>query len=124
VPAALENAITAENAGRVKAKVILEMANGAVTPDADVKLNKKKVTVAPDILVNAGGVVGSYFEWVQNLANSYWTDQKFLDRLKTVMESGFEQVWNTAEELKTDLRTGAWILALKRISGAIEARGW
>ncbi len=124
VPAALENAITGENASRVKARLVLEMANGAVTPDADEKFRRRKIVVAPDILANAGGVVGSYFEWVQNLTNTYWPEQKVLERLKPVMENALDQVWDTAQKLKTDLRTAAWVVATSRIAKAIEARGW
>lgn len=123
VPSALENAVTGANAGRIKAKVVLEMANGAVTPDADVKLAKRKVTVVPDILANAGGVVGSYFEWVQNTTNSYWTEKRFKDELKPVMESAFIEVWASHERYTTNLRTAAWIVATKRIADAIMARG-
>lgn len=124
IPAALENAITDANVNRVRAKVILEMANGAVTPEADVVLRQRGVTVVPDILANAGGVVGSYFEWVQNVTNSYWPEKKVLDRLQPVMESAFEHMWKGSRELKTDLRTAAWVVATQRIAQAIEARGW
>lgn len=124
VPAALENAIVPDNANKVEAKIILEMANGAVTPEADEKLRHQKVTVVPDVLANAGGVVGSYFEWVQNVTNSYWPEEKYNDRLKTVMENAFDSVWLTSREYKTDLRTAAWVVATARIAKAIEARGW
>ncbi len=124
VPAALENAITGENAGRVRAKVVLEMANGAVTPEADAKLRRKGAVVLPDILANAGGVVGSYFEWVQNLTNSYWPEAKVLERLHQVMTTAFDEVWASSRDLKTDLRTAGWIVATRRIAQAIEARGW
>lgn len=124
VPAALENAVTEKNAGRVKAKVVLEMANGAVTPEADERFRKRKTVVVPDVLANAGGVVGSYFEWVQNLTNTYWTEKEVLERLQPVMESSFDNVWKTSEDMKTDLRTAAWVVATSRIAKAIEARGW
>lgn len=124
IPAALENAVTAENASQVKAKVILEMANGAVTPEADAVLRRSGAVVVPDILANAGGVVGSYFEWVQNVTNSYWPEKKVLDRLQPLMESAFEQVWTASRELKTDFRTAAWVVATQRIAQAMEARGW
>lgn len=124
VPAALENAITGRNAGKVKAKIVLEMANGGVTPDADAKLNRKKTVVAPDILANAGGVAGSYFEWVQNTTNSYWVEKKFTAELKDVMERAFDVVWKAHDSYVTDLRTAAWIVATKRIGDSITARGW
>ncbi len=123
VPSALENAVTVANAGKVRAKVVLEMANGAVTPEADVKLAKRKVTVAPDILANAGGVVGSYFEWVQNTTNTYWTEKRFREELKTTMVDSFRTVWNAHESHGVDLRTAAWIVATKRIGDAIISRG-
>lgn len=124
IPSALENALTDANARKVKAKIVLEMANGAATPEADETFRRKKITLVPDILANAGGVVGSYFEWVQNGTNSYWPDEKFNDRLKQVMESAFDHVAKTSDENATDLRTGAWVLATRRIANAIEARGW
>lgn len=124
IPSALENALTAANAGKVKAKIVLEMANGAATPEADEKFRKKNITLVPDILANAGGVVGSYFEWVQNGTNSYWPDEKFIDRLKKTMETSFDHVWETSAKHNSDLRTGAWVLATKRIANAMEARGW
>lgn len=123
VPAALENALTAANAGRVKAKVILEMANGAATPEADERFAKRKIILAPDILANAGGVVGSYFEWIQNTTNTYWNEQKFRDALKTTMHSAFDAVWKAHEAYRVDLRTAAWIVAIQRIGEAIATRG-
>lgn len=124
IPAALENSITSVNAQSVKAGIIMEMANGAVTPEADEALWKKKVAVIPDVVANAGGVVGSYFEWVQNLTNSYWPQEKVLQRLKTVVDSAFNDVWVTSQGLKTDFRAAAWVVATRRIAQAIEARGW
>ncbi len=124
VPAALENAITKDNAGRVQAKIILEMANGAITSEANAKLQRKNTVIVPDIIANAGGVVGSYFEWVQNLTNSYWPEEKFEQRLRSVMEKAFTSVWSMGTELKTNLRVAAWIIATRRIAQAIEARGW
>lgn len=123
VPAALENAVTGRNAGKVKAKIVLEMANGGVTPDADAKLRRKKVVVVPDILANAGGVVGSYFEWVQNTTNSYWAEKRFTAELKDVMERAFDAAWKAHDAHATDLRTAAWIVATKRIGDSISARG-
>lgn len=123
IPAALENQITAKNAGRVKAKVVFEMANGPTTPEADTKLWKRKVVVVPDVLVNAGGVTVSYFELVQNLQQYYWDEGEVMHKLKPIMVQAFKQVWQRAEQHATDLRTAAFVVALERIAQSIEARG-
>ncbi|MBI5733603.1 MAG: Glu/Leu/Phe/Val dehydrogenase [Candidatus Kerfeldbacteria bacterium] len=123
VPAALENQITKDNAGKIKARIILEMANGPTTPEADVKLAKRGIVVVPDVLANAGGVTVSYFELVQNLQQYYWTEGEVLAKLKPIMTQSFKQVWQRAEQLKIDLRTAAYVVALEKISQAIEARG-
>lgn len=123
VPAALEGIITKAVAGRVKAKAVVELANGPTVPEADEKLFKKGITVVPDILANAGGVTVSYFEWVQNLANYYWTEKEVLDKLKPIMVDAFNAVWGAAEKNKTDMRTGAYIVATARIAAAMKDRG-
>ncbi|MEK7534440.1 MAG: Glu/Leu/Phe/Val dehydrogenase [Patescibacteria group bacterium] len=115
VPAALENVITYENADKIKARIILEMANGPTTLDADKILNKKGVIVIPDILANSGGVVTSYFEWYQNLHEQHWTKKKVLKKLKEKMEIASKEVYNASLEYKATLREGAYIQALKRI---------
>ena len=92
VPAALENAITKDNANRVKGKAVIEMANGPVTPEADEVLSKMGVISVPDILSNAGGVTVSYFEWVQNLQGYYWTKNQVFERLKEIMDEAFEVI--------------------------------
>ncbi len=123
VPAALENQITKNNAGKIKARIILEMANGPTTPEADVKLAKRGIVVVPDVLANAGGVTVSYFELVQNLQQYYWAEGEVLTKLKPIMVQSFKQVWERAGQLKIDLRTAAYVVALEKISQAIEARG-
>lgn len=115
VPSALENQITSENANRIKAKVILEMANGPTTPEADEILYKKDIVVVPDVLANSGGVTVSCFEWEQNLKNEKWSETDVNKKLEKKMTSAFEEVWKQSKINKTDLRTAAFILAIKRI---------
>ena len=123
IPAALENQITGKNAGRIKAKVVFELANGPTTPEADVKLAKRKVIVVPDVLANAGGVTVSYFELVQNIQQYYWNEREVIAKLKPIMVTAFRQIWQRVEQLKVPLRTAAYVIALERIGQAIEARG-
>jgi len=123
VPAALENQITRANAGKIKAKVVLELANGPVTTEADEKLNKKRITVVPDILANAGGVAVSYFEWLQNLQNSYWSEQEVNKKLAEIMVKSFHEVWQQKEKHNTDLRTAAYAVALSRVTEVMQAKG-
>lgn len=123
VPAALENQITAENAARIKAKAVIELANGPTTPEADEILSKAGLSVVPDILANAGGVTVSYFEWVQNLMNYYWTEKEVLEKLQPIMERSFAAVWDTAQKHNVDLRTAAYVVAIGRIAEAMKARG-
>ena len=123
VPAALENMIDAANAGSVSAKIIVELANGPVTPEADEILKAQGVTVLPDILANAGGVTVSYFEWVQNRQGYYWTLQEIHDRLKAIMEREGQAIWDIAQARDVTMRTAAYVHALGRIAEAIEAHG-
>lgn len=115
VPAALENVITYRNVDKIKARIILEMANGPTTLEADKILNKKGVIVIPDILANSGGVATSYFEWYQNLHNEHWTKEKVLKKLKEKMEIATDEVYNVSLEYKISLREAAYMQALKRI---------
>ena len=124
IPAALEGSITKENAGSIKAKVILEVANGPVVSEADEMLEKKNVLIVPDILANAGGVAVSYFEQVQNAMNYYSTEKEVLEKLEKVMIDSTEAVWKNKVENKTSLRMGAYILAVKRVAEAMKDRGW
>lgn len=123
VPAALENQITKENAGKIKAPIILELANGPVTFEADEKLNKKGALVIPDVLANAGGVVGSYMEWVQNLYGYSWTEDEVISRMKDKLHSALEEIWQMHLTKKLPLRTAAFASALKRLAEALKGRG-
>jgi glutamate dehydrogenase (NAD(P)+) len=123
VPAALENQLTALNANRVKARLIVEAANGPTTPEADLILNDRGVTVIPDILANAGGVTVSYFEWVQDLQRFFWAEDEINSRLESIMIRSFEAVYRKSQEQQTNLRMGAYLLAVARVAEATELRG-
>jgi glutamate dehydrogenase (NADP+) len=122
VPAALENQITEENADRIKARAVIEMANGPITPEADVLLFKKGIHVVPDILANSGGVVVSYFEWLQNLQNEHWSEADVLDKLKKIITTEFQNIWTIAQTKKIDLRSAAYLLGIGRIVEAMKAK--
>ncbi len=122
IPAALENQITSDNAKNIKAKLILELANGPITPDADVVLFSKWIAVIPDILANAGGVTVSYFEQVQNNANYYWSREEVQQKLKLKMETALAGVLKSATEHKVMLRTGAYVVAMERILEAMKVK--
>ena len=115
--------ITSENAHNVRAKVIVEAANGPLTPDADRILQDNGVLVVPDILANAGGVVVSYFEWVQDLQAFFWEEEEVNARLEKVMRRSFEHVRQVAEKNKVDLRMGAYIIGVQRVAEATTIRG-
>ncbi len=123
IPAALENQITSANVNNIKAKVIVEVANGPTTPEADAALVKNDTLVVPDILANAGGVTVSYFEWVQNRQGFYWSVQEVRDRLEKIMRAEFNAVYNLMEKHEIDMRTAAYAHALNRIGEAVEAGG-
>ncbi|MCW5680979.1 MAG: Glu/Leu/Phe/Val dehydrogenase [Xanthobacteraceae bacterium] len=123
VPAALENMIHEKNADRVKAKAILELANGPVTPEADAILAKKNIIVLPDILANAGGVTVSYFEWVQNRQGFYWPLDEVHRRLQEIMVREGRAIWKVVQDKKVTCRTAAYVHALGRLANAIEAHG-
>ncbi|MBT3814736.1 Glu/Leu/Phe/Val dehydrogenase [Candidatus Woesearchaeota archaeon] len=123
VPSALANVITAENAGNVKAKVVVELANGPTTSGADEILHSNNVLVLPDILANAGGVTVSYFEWLQNNEDYYWDAETVKTKLKEKMISAFEQIWQKYSGSEHDFRTNTYVLAVKKILDAERARG-
>ncbi len=118
VPAALENAITEKNAGDIKASIVLEMANGPTTREADEILREKDVMVIPDVLANAGGVAVSYFEWYQNMHNEKWTKADVFSKLKEKMDSASEEVDEASKKYKVSLRDAAYIVALERLAKA------
>jgi glutamate dehydrogenase (NAD(P)+) len=124
VPSALENQITAENASRVKAKMILELANGPTTPEADAILFDNGVTVLPDFLANAGGVTVSYFEMVQNAYGFYWQPDEVQHHLKPKMTNAFKAVHHAAQTYKVHNRLAAYLVAVQRVAEAMKLRGW
>lgn len=123
IPAALEGQITAERAQNLKAKLVLEGANGPTYPEADDVLTARNITVVPDVLCNAGGVTVSYFEWVQDMSSYFWTEDEINERLDKLMIQAVHDLWQTSIEKKCSLRTAAYILACERILKARKERG-
>jgi len=123
VPAAIENQIVKANAADIKARIIVEGANAPTTSEADKILNDKGVFVVPDILANAGGVIVSYFEWVQDVQAFFWSEEEVNRQLQAVMENAFYQVLEVSQRQKVDLRDAAYMLAIKRVADAMQARG-
>ncbi len=123
LPSSLENVITLETVGQVKAKIIAELANGPTTPGADRVLADQGVFLVPDILANAGGVTVSYYEWVQDLYSYFWSESEINSRLEQTMRAAFQAVHEKAEQFDTDMRTGAYILAVDRVAEATRVRG-
>ncbi|ASI13382.1 glutamate dehydrogenase [Candidatus Mancarchaeum acidiphilum] len=129
IPAAIESQITAENAGKIRAKLVLELANGPVTPDADKILFDKGILDLPDFLVNSGGVIGSYFEWVQNNEGYYWTAEEVYSKLDTIITKSFYDMMKVQEDYlskgtKITPRNAAYIIAVDRVAKAMKLRGW
>lgn len=123
LPSALENAITLANVGRVKARIIAELANGPTTPGADRVLADEGVFLVPDILANAGGVTVSYYEWVQDQYSFFWSEKQINETLEQAIRTAFNSVYQTAQRYNTDMRTGAYILAVDRVAEATRVRG-
>ncbi|MFZ5816269.1 MAG: Glu/Leu/Phe/Val family dehydrogenase [Bacillota bacterium] len=124
VPAALENVITLGNVDSIKAQIIAEAANGPTTPEAARVLTEKGILQIPDILCNAGGVTVSYFEWVQNIQNYYWSEDEVNEKLEHMMTNAFNAVYNMMEERHVSMRRAAYMVAIKRLADAMGARGW
>ena len=123
IPAALEGQITVERAQKLKAKIVLEGANGPTYPEADDVFVSRNITVVPDVICNAGGVTVSYFEWVQDMASYFWSEDEINERLDKLMIQAMSDVWNTAAQKQCSLRTAAYILACERILKARKERG-
>ena len=123
IPAALEQQITRDNAGRIQARMVIEGANGPTTPEADDILHDRGVLVLPDVIANAGGVTVSYFEWVQDFSSFFWSEDDINKRLVDIMKGAFAAVWQVAEEHQVSLRTATFIVACKRILHARDLRG-
>ena len=123
IPAALEGQITAENAARIRARMVIEGANGPTTPEADDILQERNVLVLPDVIANAGGVTVSYFEWVQDFSSFFWTEDEINARLVRIMKDAFAAVWSVAQDHRVSLRTATFIVACKRILHSRQLRG-
>jgi glutamate dehydrogenase (NAD(P)+) len=123
IPAALENQITKDNAPSIKAKIVVEGANGPTTPEANRQLHDRGVLVVPDILANAGGVTASYFEWVQDRQGYFWRESEVNDRLEMKMVEAFNRVLHTATKHRCDLRTAAYVVAISRVASVTKLRG-
>jgi len=123
-PCALENQITEENAPRIKAKYVIEGANGPTTTAADQILQERGIKVVPDVLANTGGVTVSYFEWVQNLQNYYWTEEEINEKLEINMNKAFDDLYAMHKKHNVDMRTAAYMVAIDKLARAMKARGW
>jgi len=123
IPAALEHQIHVDNASQIRAKMIVEAANGPTTPEADEVLNERWIMIVPDILANAGGVVVSYFEWVQNMQCFFWEEAEVNRHLERIMVQSFERVWALCQSRRAPMRLGAYMLAVSEVANAVQARG-
>jgi glutamate dehydrogenase (NAD(P)+) len=122
-PCALENQITGENVNKIRARIVAEGANGPTTPEADEILMDKGIFVIPDILCNAGGVIVSYFEWVQGLQSFFWDEDEVNAQLERILIAAFQKLMAFAQERRLDNRTAAQVIAIKRVADATETRG-
>lgn len=123
IPAALEGVINGKNADKVKAKYIVEAANGPITPEGDAILDDKGILVVPDFLANSGGVIGSYFEWAQDLGGFFWSEEEYNDRLIRIMKDNFQRVWTYAKDKNVKMRRAAFMAAIQRVADAVRMRG-
>jgi glutamate dehydrogenase (NAD(P)+) len=123
IPAALEGVVNKNNADKVKVKYIVEAANGPITPDADAVLDDKGILIVPDFLANSGGVIGSYFEWAQNLGGFFWTREEYNSRLLHIMKGNFKRVWDFSQEHDVKMRRAAFMAAISRVAEAARLRG-
>jgi glutamate dehydrogenase len=124
IPAALENAVPADTAKLINAGLIVEGANGPITPESDNILSSKGITIIPDILANAGGVTVSYFEWVQNLMGYYWGEKEVAEKEENLMVKAFDDIWKIKEDYGVTVRNAAYMYSVKRVAAAMKARGW
>ena len=123
-PCALEGVISEKNADKLKCKYIVEGANGPTRPDGDVILDKRGIIVVPDFLANSGGVIGSYFEWVQDLAGFFWTEEEYNERLVPIMKDNFKRVWDYSQEHNVKMRRAAFLVAIKRVADGLKLKGF
>ena len=124
MPCALENQITSKNADNIKAKIIVEGANGPTTPEADKIIFEKNIVLIPDILANSGGVIVSYFEWLQNLTRDRWSFEEVQKKQSNLMDEAFENIWELSNDYNVDIRTASYMMSIKRISEIMKLRGW
>lgn len=123
-PCALEGVISDKNADKLKCKYIIEGANGPTRPSGDAILDQRGILVVPDFLANSGGVIGSYFEWVQDLAGFFWTEEEYNDRLVPIMKDNFKRVWDYSQEHNVKMRRAAFLVAIKRVADALKIKGF
>lgn len=124
MPCALESQITSKNADNIKAKIIVEGANGPTTPEADKIIFEKNILLIPDILANSGGVIVSYFEWLQNLTRDRWSFEEVQKKQRNLMDEAFENIWELSNDYNVDIRTASYMMSIKRISEIMKLRGW
>ncbi len=124
VPAAIENQITEENANNIKAKIVVEVANGPTTLEATKILTDRGILLVPDVLASAGGVTVSYFEWVQNNQGYYWTEEEVEQRLEKVMVRSFDSIYETAQVRKVNMRLATYMVGVRKMAEASRFRGW